>query len=181
MSIERLPEIRKLSSVKDKVVELFRLERDYKRTTDYYKERKHFLTSGIKNFMYANARAYGGFDFLAHSKSGGDSVFEVKKVEPTKIIYDAQKLSDALPEGIRGDVIKKKYIISDYPGLVKYLSSCGVAPAVFKKFITLEKSVNEDALQKLFDLGEITAEELKGCYEIKKSSSYLKIKMKDAE
>lgn len=179
MSGVTLPEIKKLSGIKDMVVELFRLERDYKRATEVYQDKKNKLNSGIKNFMFANKRVATGFDFLAHYKDGSDARFGVKKIEPTKIVYDADKIYNALPEGIRDDIVTKKYCIHDYQGLVKYLSSCGVRPSIFKTFVACEKTVDEKMLEKMYDLGEVTPEELEGCYEIKKSKSYLKIKMED--
>jgi hypothetical protein len=77
--------------------------------------------------------------------------------------------------------VVKRYNIIDMEGLIKYLKSCGVNPTKFKSYIGVEKSVNMNAFNQLYDLGEIQKSDIEGCYTVNKSASYLKINAKKAE
>ena len=67
------------------------------------------------------------------------------------------------------------------PGLVEYLKSYGVDPKKFKSFISAEEKVLSEKLEQLEALGEISKEDLAGCYEVKPRSSYLRISVAEEE
>ena len=60
-------------------------------------------------------------------------------------------------------------------GLVTYLKECGISPKVFKSFISVRKTVNTKELDKLEELGKITAEQIKGCYTVKSQNPYFTV------
>jgi predicted transcriptional regulator len=51
--------------------------------------------------------------------------------------------------------------------LSKMLKAAGVDAKEFKKYIGVETSVNSSALQQLYSVGDITKQQLKGCYTAK--------------
>jgi hypothetical protein len=60
-------------------------------------------------------------------------------------------------------------------GLITYLKDCGISPKVFKSFISVRKTVNTKELDRLEELGKITAEQIKGCYTVKSQSPYFTV------
>ena len=62
--------------------------------------------------------------------------------------------------------------------LTAYLKECDVDPKIFKSFISVSKSVDVQELDRLEEIGKITAEQVKGCYTIKKQNPYFTVGVK---
>jgi len=60
-------------------------------------------------------------------------------------------------------------------GLITYLKECGIDPKVFKSFISVRKTVDTKELDRLEELGMITAEQIKGCYTVKNQNPYFTV------
>lgn len=99
----------------------------------------------------------------------------VTRIQNSKIEFDPDKLEKALGKEFAQDVIQKHYEIIDMSGLVTYLKECGISPKVFKSFISIHKTVNTKELDRLEELGMITAEQIKGCYTIKSQNPYFTV------
>ena len=160
------------------VYALYRLEDRFKKIKSEYEERKKKLQVDIKNFMYVN-----GFERFKF-ESGLDNV-NVSKVCRRSVIWDVDKLEDRLKENfdkeMANEIIVKRYFVNNMEGLTKYLKSIGADPKKFKQFISTEKSVDTDALNRLSDDKEISMEDVAGCYEVKESEPYLKIDISTSE
>ena len=102
-------------------------------------------------------------------------VFTVTRVQGSKVEFNPDKLEKVLGKELCQNVIEKHYEITDMIGLVTYLKECGTNPKVFKSFISVRKSVNTKELDRLEELGMITAEQIKGCYTIKNQNPYFTI------
>lgn len=107
-----------------------------------------------------------------------DSVLNVSMVERTSIVWDAEKLAKRLPKSIARKVIRKRYSIANMAGLVEYLKSCGVDPKVFAKYLTIEQEVDQDAVDRLGETGEISVKNISGCYIVHCQKPYFKLSMK---
>lgn len=158
------------------IEELFTLNEKFKHIKKQYEDKKKKLEVSIKNFMYSN----GGLDTLSFKTNESEKMV-VKKVSPRKIIWDPDKLEEKLDKELCNELIEKIYVVNDMQGLIKYLKSCGVNPKKFKSFLNIEKKVKTDVLQQMDDLGEISLEDVKGCYVVKESESYLKITIQEEE
>ena len=150
------------------VYELYELERKYKDIKKKYEDKKKKLQTSIKNFMFAND--WSNFSFV----NGSDNV-SVKKIVRKKIKWNVDKLEEKLDGELCNEFIDKQYIITNMEGLIKYLKSCGVSPKKFKSFICVEKKVNQKKMDELSELGEISKEDIKGCFELVEQEGYLKI------
>lgn len=93
--------------------------------------------------------------------------FVARKFERTNITYDIAALKQKLDKEILNEVITKKYAITNFEGVVKLLKSYGVPASEFKELIEVIPSVNRDAVKLLYDAGELTLEQLRGCYTAK--------------
>lgn len=99
----------------------------------------------------------------------------VTRIQSSKVEFNPDKLEKALGKELAQEVIQKHYEIIDMNGLVTYLRECGISPKVFKSFISVRKTVNIKELDRLEELGKITAEQIKGCYTIKSQNPYFTI------
>lgn len=106
---------------------------------------------------------------------GEDNMLKVTKVERTSIRWDIGKLRKRLPAGIFKKVIRKEYRVNDMPNLVRYLKSCGVNPEIFKQYISVEESVDQDAVDKMGELGYILPQQISGCYVVECAKPYFKV------
>lgn len=163
--------------VKRQSIELYELECKFKQLKAKYEKKKEALTISIKNFMFINTEGITDeFEFEVQAKDDTSrGVLTVKKITPTVIVWDADKLEKQLGKERSQSIIEKRYTIEDYDGLVEYLKECGVSPKKFKSFLSVERTVNQQALKQADDLGEITDKDISDCYKTQIKSSYLKI------
>lgn len=177
-----LPDKKNNKEIKKQVAELYRLDEQFKVIKRDYDKAKEKLTTAIKNYCFCTKDASDGFQFFAHSKADDrDKKIVVKKIEPTTIAWDADKLEHLLSKEVRESVIKKTYTINDMSALVVYLKKCGVDAKRFKNFIDVEKSVDVAELEQLDALGKVNRDDIADCYTVSKKSSYLKITVSDEE
>lgn len=99
----------------------------------------------------------------------------VTRIQSSKVEFNPDKLEKVLGKELCRNVIHKRYEVNDIDGLVAYLKECGIDPKVFKSFLSVQKAVNTKELDKLEELGKITAEQIKGCYTIKSQSPYFTV------
>lgn len=164
--------------VKRQVVELFELEAKFKRIQQQYTIKKEKLSVAIRNFMYCNKGMNDEIEFFAQSGemfSKENRNVRVRRIVPTTITWDADKLEKRLDKQVAQKIIQKQYTITDMDGLIAYLKSCGVSASKFKSFIAVTKTVDAKALEQLDAVGEIQHSDIKGCYSVKEKSSYLRL------
>lgn len=102
----------------------------------------------------------------------GEGALKVTKVQRTSVEFKVDKLEEVLPKEVAKKTIIKRYEVVDMQGLTLYLKKCNVDPKIFKKFLSVTKTVDTKELDKLEELGQISVEQIKGCYTIKKSPPY---------
>lgn len=98
--------------------------------------------------------------------SGNTTVYVQTK---TTIDYDIPALKKKLDKELYDQIVNKKYVISDIEGLKKFINQPDT-PFSFidlKPFISVEKSVNKDQLSNLYEKGELSLDDLDGCYSAK--------------
>jgi hypothetical protein len=167
---------------KEEIIRLFEMKEKFSVMKKTFEEESKALETSIKNFMYANGNVDNiTLRYQEKDEVNGPTVLKVLKVSPVKIKWLPEKLEKALGKERCSGLIEKTYIIEDMDGLIKYLKSCGVNPKKFKSFLRIDKKVNPDVLKQMDELGEISSDEVKGCYEATHVSSYLKIMLKQEE
>lgn len=164
---------KKLLSNSDKKIknicfELFKLNLEFKKQEQDYKQRKAELQKSISG--YNEKHKINGVDFVI-----GNSKYSVVEIKPNSIVFDVDKLEKKLSKEILNEIITKKYEINDIENLITYLKSCGVDPKKFKSFLKVTKTVDGKKVDELGKLGDITENDLEGCYEVVKKEGYIKI------
>lgn len=156
----------------------YRKEQKFKQVKQQYEElRKQFEVD-----MLELTDTLGKKRVLFDSETmNDDGTLSVRKVEKTSIEWDADKLERKLPKSIAKKVIKKKYSIADMNGLVEYLKSCGVDPKVFKRYLAIDKTVDVKAVDQLGNVGEISVQQISGCYVVKCHKPYFTLSVKKGD
>ena len=87
------------------------------------------------------------------------------------IAYDIEKLEKKLPKELGKQIIDKEVVVVNYAGLTSLLREAGIKPKQFKDLIEVRKTVNNEAIKKLFDTEQLTLDDIDGCYnaQIRKS------------
>ena len=89
------------------------------------------------------------------------------KRERVDITYFPEKLREKLSKKMFARVTKREYVITDIDGLVELMKEAGIKPNEFKSLLNVKIDVDKESLKKEFDIGNITKEDLDGCYEAK--------------
>ena len=152
--------------------EFFHQKEEFDQTKKEFEEAKKQFEEIMLEYMSKGKSA------TFESDGFTDGQLVVKKVEKTSIEWDAEKLEKRVEKSVAKQVIKKQYRIANMRGLVQYLKSCGVDPKIFKKFLLVDKTVDEKAVGRLGDTGELTVRQISGCYLVKSQKPYFIISVK---
>lgn len=102
--------------------------------------------------------------------------------EHTKIEYDINKILKSVDKSLTNQFIDKSYIITSPKELFTYLKQYGITAMQLSRWITVNKEVNQEKLNTLYEHGKISINDLKGCYEAKTNKSIvLKLKNTNRE
>jgi hypothetical protein len=165
----------KLSSeeCKQSILNFFQKQKKFKQIQTRFNEIKADFYDDMEDYFKYNGvdgKLTIDCDELCDTNS-----FVVTRIQSSKVEFNPDKLEKALGKELSRDVIQKHYEIVDMNGLVTYLKDYGIDPQVFKSFISVRKTVNTKELDRLEELGKITAEQIKDCYKVKSQNPYFTV------
>lgn len=161
---------------------LYEAKQERDRVNKFYEEVRKKEQIAISNFMFSNLGENNSFDITLDEEPNyytNHKHLGITRVRTKKIIWDIKKLKKQMPKQKLKKILNKTYTVSDMSGLVEYLKSCGVDPKKFKKYIIVEEEVDNKAVDNLSETGEITREDIKGCYKVELSEPYIRITEKE--
>ena len=100
--------------------------------------------------------------------------------ENTKIEYDVDAILKKVDEKLTKQFIKKDRVIVDWDGFVKFFKKLNADPKELRRFLSVTRKVDEASLKKLYDSGELSLEDLEGCYDAHVTKS-VTLKMKNID
>lgn len=159
---------------KQAILSYFQTQKKFKRMQTRFGEIKAGFYNDMEDYFNCN-NIDGKLTIECDDEFVDAGKFVVTRVQSSRIEFNPDKLEKVLGKELSLNVIQKHYEIVDMNGLVSYLRDCGVSSKVFKSFISVRKSVNVKELEKLEELGQITAEQIKGCYTVKSQSPYFTV------
>ena len=165
--------------VKDNVRKLYDVQQEKKDFDKYYNEVRKKEQLAISNFMFSNLpKDENSFEIeldegLNHYTN--HVRLNVTRVRLKKVIWNPEKLKEKLSKKLYKDVTEKTYTVNDMAGLVEYLKTCGVNPKKFKQYIDVDESINDSEINRLYDTGKISMEDVSGCYDIKYGEPYIRL------
>lgn len=152
-------------------------QEEYKKYKKQFEEDKEECETQVLNYLGSVGKKRLSFG-VKNNAGVVEDVITATMVEATKIVWYPDKLKKRIPKPIARQVIKKKYQIADMKGLSEYLKECGVDPQTFAKYLSIEEEVDQDAIERLGELGKITPKNISGCYIVQCSKPYLKLTKK---
>lgn len=159
---------------KQAILSYFQTQKKFKRMQTRFSEIKAGFYDVMEDYFSCN-NIIGKLTIECDDKFEKAEKFVVTRVQSSKIEFNPDKLEKVLGKELSLNVIQKQYEIIDMNGLVSHLRDCGISSKVFKSFISVSKSVNVKELEKLEELGQITTEQIKGCYTVKSQSPYFTV------
>lgn len=164
--------------IKDSVRILYEARKKLNSVKKYVDDINKKETLYIRNFMFSNIRDKS-FEITLDE---GESYYQqpqkvrVQQVVRERIVWNLDKLKQKLDKKTLNNIVEKEYIINDMKGLSEYLKSCGVSAKEFKKFITVNETINDKTIESAYQLGFIKKKQIEGCYEIENvGEPYIKI------
>lgn len=156
------------------VLDFFNEQKRFKKIQTEYEEKKNtFYSEMTKLFETENAD-----NSIIFEGDFAEENLEVKKVQKSSVIFNADKLEKKISKEIAKNVIVKRYEVVDMFGLIAYLKECGVDPKIFKSFLSITKSVDTKELERLEEIGKIDIKQIEGCYTVKKQNPYFTVGIK---
>lgn len=108
---------------------------------------------------------------LPDSVGDNGASLTVTKIETVTIDYFVDKLQESLSKDIFNEIVNKYYSIKNINGLIELLRKANIKPSEFKEFIDVKITPNKEAINQLYSVGDITKNQLKGCYSAKITKS----------
>lgn len=159
---------------KQSIVNFFQKQKRFKEIQTRFCEIKADFYNDMEDYFKCNGISDGKLTIECDDFADAGK-FVVTRIQSSRVEFNPDKLEKVLGKELSRDVIQKHYEIVDMNGLVTYLKECGIDPKVFKSFISVRKTVNTKELDRLEELGKITAEQIKGCYTVKSQSPYFTV------
>lgn len=105
--------------------------------------------------------------------------YNITDVNPKKVIWDVEKLREKLPADVAKQVIETTYGINDWSAFVAFMKKHNIKPTEVIPFLTIERKVNQKKVDSLAEVGEITPEDIAGCYTVEPISGYVNLSEKE--
>lgn len=164
-----------MNKLENIILDLNSLNRQNKEAQETYKIKKSRLENEIK-------KIYGKKGVKTHSfKASEHTYLRATIVKQKKIIFDPDMVQQVVEKDVFDQICDKKYALLDYEGLVEYVKSLGGSPKTFKSFIRCEKTINSNKLNQLSELGDISIDDLEGCYTVSENEGYIRITESEEE
>ena len=178
----RLQNKQQNEQVKQKIIELYEEDETFGALKKEHDKKLTQLQTDIKNFMFCNGaqglrfKAYSGKEFADNPQ-----VLECRMVTPCSVEFLPDKMAEKLGKERASQYVNTNISISDWQGFMEYMKEIGADAKTVKSFLSVTKEVDKKALDNAEKLGQVSMEELKGCYKVTKKSSYLRITKKEQE
>ena len=171
--LERLDDVRNMTQAFEKnrgyvkhVDDLFNGEREA--FYDYLDKMMPPLTEAL----YGDSRTTLEFD-----GDGKDVLrtYKLTRVQSTAISYDVDRLATALGPKLAKRAIKRRYTVADTDGLVRLCKDHGISKAELMACLDAERTVDEAALDKMVDVGDVAIDALEGTFTVHEGKRYYRI------
>lgn len=164
-----IEQLTKVNILKEKLDEI---------TTDY-ETKKSVVYKMAKEYMKtsnADKLVFSVISKAAPAKKESVKSFCLSMVKRMELVWFVDKLSEVLTKEQKEKVISKKYEVTNWNGLTETLKKYNVPSTEILDFIFVDKTVNEEALEQLYEFGELNESSIKDCYKSTVKTSYLQMR-----
>lgn len=152
--------IQSKKSVKDLVCKTYALEQQIQTMTEEYKNNKKILQ---ELFDEKDIDRLGD---IAYQNSEHDDALTLEIIRKERVLVNflVDKIKEKMPREILPEIINKTYVVNDMESLKLILKKSGISPKAFKSLFTVQEQINKEAIKQLYSVGDISREQLKGCF-----------------
>lgn len=133
--------------------------------TFYLEQKIHEWKQKVESNKKYISKALGRKNSL-DARIDENTSFNVQKKIDTKLHFFYEQLQKTLDKKTYNKVINKTVTIDDVNALIKTLKWYGVPPKEFKTYITVHHEVDIEKVDSLIEIGEISIDEIQGCYSV---------------
>ena len=174
-------------SVEEVVASFYELQQQKKLDDKAFNdEKQEFYEAMDRHFRSKEAHGASkltftvGYDDEDNTRAVGGE-YTVTRCQKRRIVFDIAKLRRKLGKKKFKAVSTATWNCFDIDGLAKYVKSLGGEFDVFKSFFNVTTEVDESEVNRLSEIGEITAEDIEGCYLVNEGKPWYKVSFKAAE
>lgn len=120
--------------------------------------------AGLKMLLQHKKDQMAKYFTVTGQKSVANDECTVFVQERTKIEYNVDAILETLGKDEAKRFVEWSYSIPDFKQFALFLKSKGITAKDVRPFLSVKKEVNQNKLTKLYEKGEITLEDLDGCY-----------------
>lgn len=167
-------------AIESAVTEFSMLQEKKKQWDARFNEKKADFYKFMSEVLDSGAVGDGStFEFITDERAKDGSVrtfnFKTTRIIPTKIRWDTSKLKKKLDADIYRDVVKRDRQLVDPKGLAEYVKSLGGKPSKLWSFFSVTDSVDGKAMDQAFDIGDITQEDVAGCFSVEAKPEFYRV------
>lgn len=106
-------------------------------------------------------------------------IYKIVGVKPKTMVWDVDRLINKIKatkdnsDDLLSQIIETKVVISNVSEFKKLLKDNGIKFKDIQPFLSVEKKVIGKKINELSEIGEITMDDIEGCYTMKDSQGYL--------
>lgn len=119
-------------------------------------------------------------NFEAITEKHDDGTYKTAKVTLVRgntVTYNLEKLKQKFEKNELKRFVDTTYKINNVDEFKAMLEKYNVPNKEVKKYIEKEQVLREDKLKRLYEIGEVSVEQLAGCYDVKEKKPYIKLTM----
>lgn len=164
-----------MNYVSERIKFFWETKRTFEATQRSFNDEKFEFKQEMDKYFDAVADEDNKFMVDLRAEVKGVKKVACQRISHVEIKFDVEKLKGVLNKEQRKSVIKKHYQVNNWPGLLNLLKESGVEWKEFLKFVDVSESVDESALERLVELGEVGTDEIIDCSESKVKTQYYKL------
>lgn len=150
-------------------------KRTYELTKRSFDEDKYEFNTEMDKYFDIVADEDGKFTINLDGMYKGIKKIVCQRISQVKVEFDIKKLDKILTKEQRKKVVQKHYQVNNWPGLLKLLKDSGVDWKQFLKYVDVSETVRDSVLEQMVELGELNADEVKKCGNVKIKTQYYKV------
>ena len=96
--------------------------------------------------------------------------------ERSEVKYDLDRARELLGSKKLKKIVDKTYGVADITKLIELSKTHGISPDELKSCLSVSEKVNNKKLDQLYDIGEVSAEEVQEFCQVSKTTRYITLK-----
>ncbi len=130
---------------------------DTQKLVKLYNEKYNELRSQLQEIFDKN-------DLKSFEAGSESTQYRATLVERVYVDYFIDMLKKKLSKEKRNKIIKKQYKISNIEKLIKLAKEYGIPKEEIKDIVDVEEYVDKEQIQQMSSTGDLSIEEIEGCY-----------------